>query len=1239
MQEVTRESAVIVWETDEDSDSVLRYGKTARLYDLEEGGLAMVREHSTTLSRLEPSTTYNFVAQSTDPGGSTVVSDEVTFETMPLPDEEDPTVAIIEPGVCRGTVTIYAEASDNIGVAKVEFFFGETLVFTDFLEEQSYRSPKLPLDTYCYANGKHILKAKAYDLSGRAFMDERMIDIANFIDVNAPTVDIFNPPDGATVSGQYPVHVHVEDDSGWSEVEWFVDGKKFGGGKYPTSPSLDLKFWWDTRYLKDGYRYTLAVRATDETKKSGLDTVNVYVSKVEPPYKPDLVIEKHEVTRHKNTFAIELTVKNQGKASATNIEIHDLLKAFQPISRSNFNFADYEAEYIPSTKEGKCVITDSLDLAPGNYRTYSYAAIPVLAHPKSPTPSIGHSLKLSYKGPGSTKHEKTVKFAVFNTTKNVPLAKAYDTATKEADYLIVTNPGYLVFNNPFQGDEVNGLLSDMAQLAFDKQGVLGYLEGYKGYSAQGFKDLIEKGGKWSSKLKSDWTSNGYLLIVGETEIIPAWGGKKFGTVKLANKKIFKLETDCTDYPYADTYGNEIKPELSIGRIIGNDARALRKPIETSINVAKGTAGYGFDRAHPISVSGYPKCLSGGCGDINFKKEACDVSLTLKKKGVGGGGVVMFTPDYTQYDSQGKIDKAATKAFIKSKFFTHTADKDIIHLAGHGNAGSWDEIDTTDVIAQTNPFGSTSPFVFASSCRTGRYSSGVSLAEAFLNEGAAVYLGATQSGLCCAHAGVSKKFYEKWDTGESVGLAVKQTKQNLGGGKIDKWWSAIYHVYGDPKFGREGPSTSGASCLASLSEAKTPSSIEITIPDYNVTSVNSTDYVEIPEGYVLFIPDMPLVPYYRVFYDYPSGYQIQDVVLTNRSEPVAATGLNIPNAAMAIPGCCGVLDQFKQSELPEWWPLKTFEWDVFESPNSTTLAITIYPFYYNNLTTDVKFYKNYSFDINYTISSIEISKLETDKHVYEQGAQVGVDFELENVGSEGRDVVVDAVIKECGAGAIVSGLLLRTLNDFVGNASYSTWWNSSGIESGYYSIDVELKDTKGTLLDRKIESFRLGISSGEITSFTATPEYFDIGDEIEIEMAFENNGTVNLTGTAVIRVLNSTGDVVDEFRHNVTNLTPSESVSFSDTWDTSGAEASSSYTIIGYVLYDSRSTDPATVTVRNMTMGDLNGDGWVTTADAGIALEMAASGEWDPAADVSRDRAVTSLDALMILQAAAGRIEL
>ena len=80
-------------------------------------------------------------------------------------------------------------------------------------------------------------------------------------------------------------------------------------------------------------------------------------------------------------------------------------------------------------------------------------------------------------------------------------------------------------------------------------------------------------------------------------------------------------------------------------------------------------------------------------------------------------------------------------------------------------------------------------------------------------------------------------------------------------------------------------------------------------------------------------------------------------------------------------------------------------------------------------------------------------------------------------------------------------------------------------------------------------------------------------------------------------------------------------------DDNGNESGSAY------IYDILTPEPPTT-------GDLNGDDRLTSADAVIALWMAA-GSCEPpdAADVSSDGVVNSLDALMILQAAAGLITL
>ena len=61
---------------------------------------------------------------------------------------------------------------------------------------------------------------------------------------------------------------------------------------------------------------------------------------------------------------------------------------------------------------------------------------------------------------------------------------------------------------------------------------------------------------------------------------------------------------------------------------------------------------------------------------------------------------------------------------------------------------------------------------------------------------------------------------------------------------------------------------------------------------------------------------------------------------------------------------------------------------------------------------------------------------------------------------------------------------------------------------------------------------------------------------------------------------------------------------------------------------------ATVVIKSYLKGDLNGDDCLTPADVLIALEMAVeSRESNPVGDMNFDGVVTSLDALMILQAA------
>ena len=92
----------------------------------------------------------------------------------------------------------------------------------------------------------------------------------------------------------------------------------------------------------------------------------------------------------------------------------------------------------------------------------------------------------------------------------------------------------------------------------------------------------------------------------------------------------------------------------------------------------------------------------------------------------------------------------------------------------------------------------------------------------------------------------------------------------------------------------------------------------------------------------------------------------------------------------------------------------------------------------------------------------------------------------------------------------------------------------------------------------------------------------------------------------------------------------------------GLQSGTTYYFVVNSADQSENSAPSTefsFTTVSGIKGDLNADGILTPADAAIALHIATTGAHNPAADVSGGDRVTSLDALMILQAAAENIEL
>jgi hypothetical protein len=1467
--DVTQDSAVIFWETNEDTDSMVRYGRTAREYAFEEMDPTLVPTHTVTLMGLLPATTYRFMVQSADASGNTAQSRDLFFETLPADDSTDPSVTLYAPTVFTETVVISADASDDTDVEKVEFYVDGDLVFTDYSPPYVF-----DLDTTPYANGNYTVTARAHDLSGRVVDDGQVVGVANVTDVTAPAVTITAPTAGATVSGQVNVTAVLTDDMGLAYVYFRVNGAFEAFEPLPSHPkNTTLTFEWDTTTVTDTTP-RLAVEVYDTDFKYAYAIRDVTVSQPAPPAPPKLKVTHHKVTRYQNGIVVELTVQNVGSGTATDVVIQDFLRAFQSTSRSTTvpNLADYEAHFTASTRWSDCTITDYVDIAPGQSRTYSYSAVPILLYPNTFTPSVGETINLSYADQGDTEYSETVQFPVSHTTGNEPLPTAHANAAKQADYLIVTNPQRLFWYHVKDSD-VDALLAEMAQLAVYQQGALGYIYTH---SKSVLDILIEPfniftypavGDNWAMRLHPNFSQSekGYLLIVGETEIVPAWEASGFsigwGPVKYS------------DHGYADTGGTPA-PDLVVGRIVGDKATTMIKPIQASNGVYAGASGYDFDRDNATLISGpgfgtfvqdiedvgkilqsdftvkkmhgknyfpvssfardYQQSDSFAVGDVRGDATAeiivADASAdkiyvydsggTLldefhcgfggnqfedgDKIAVGNFNIVMadhsanrllvynsygisqtiipldFEPSddlalgnvtgdgyseiviadssankiyfytlagaklteeitqvYDQYDNMavGDVwgsaydevvitDRSANKLLIYSangtlqgskqyntvtlagvktlnwleyidydvaqgkdvggsalavgnlypwpsgndsgkeeillaaargyqhihiywwnadknalydtaaipfnfdefdglatgdignilgrtqdevfvadrsgyirtfdtnnwldRFHTalpeYTQNADVIYLSGHGNVHGCCGLDSADSTVFPLDFNDHNPFVMATSCSTGNYQDGGdtnNFAESLLNSGAAIYVGSTQS----SHGGedtvAATTLFKNWQASESVGEAFTGLERSFWkGSQSDNWWFWVweYNLYGDPKFGATSPTVNATTAPALAAAPTATSSLQIEVPDYVVTTTDGLDQVQIPGGRLWLEEGDLWIPFYTTAVDYPQGHEVQDVILIERSGLMTDTGLHLPMTPLTHTGCACTPEPYGGS-VEGWFPEAMYDWGVIENPDGTsTLVVTMYPFYYNTLTTDVEFYKHYAFEINYTVSTVTAT-VATDKAEYGPGDIVTVHVGLDATGDP-QDVVVSALVMRYGTTEVVDGLLLETLSGQSGPAAFSPQWDSSAAEPGLYYVEVTLRDAGGDVLDRQTETFALGVSAGAITGFTVAPEQFEAGDGISVTLVFSNTGTVEITGSAVVQVLDQADETVQEFHHDVTDLSPGNDVSFDDVWDTSGVTGTT-YTLVGYVQYGSTATDPVTATVSTV----------------------------------------------------------
>ena len=172
------------------------------------------------------------------------------------PDTKSPTVSLTAPAsgaTVSGTVTLSATATDNVGVAGVQFLLDGIA-----LGAEDTSSPySVSWNTTTATNGTHTLSALARDAAGNTTTKSVTVTVNN-PDTAAPTVSLTAPASGATVSGTVTLIATAADNVGVAGVQFLLDGIALGAEDTSSPYSVS----WNTTTATNG-THTLTARARD----------------------------------------------------------------------------------------------------------------------------------------------------------------------------------------------------------------------------------------------------------------------------------------------------------------------------------------------------------------------------------------------------------------------------------------------------------------------------------------------------------------------------------------------------------------------------------------------------------------------------------------------------------------------------------------------------------------------------------------------------------------------------------------------------------------------------------------------------------------------------------------------------------------------------------------------------------------------------------------------------------------
>jgi ELWxxDGT repeat protein len=187
-------------------------------------------------------------------------------------DNTAPAVALSAPAqnaLLRGAILLGANASDNLEVARVEFYVDGTLLDTDTTAPY-----ELSWNSASTADGVHLLMAKAYDLAGNS---SSSTEVTVTVDNTAPATALTSPAQNTRLRRIVQVSATASDNMGVERVEFYANGALIG-----TDTTAPYDVSWDTATGPDG-GITLTTRAYDLAGNATLSAgLTVWVDNTAP---------------------------------------------------------------------------------------------------------------------------------------------------------------------------------------------------------------------------------------------------------------------------------------------------------------------------------------------------------------------------------------------------------------------------------------------------------------------------------------------------------------------------------------------------------------------------------------------------------------------------------------------------------------------------------------------------------------------------------------------------------------------------------------------------------------------------------------------------------------------------------------------------------------------------------------------------------------------------------------------